>query len=233
MGDREGWGPLRPIPVEGAALAGLLAAFDPPQASDVRQNLLIGLGGYKESGKDALADHLAHVHGFRVYGMSDAVHQTLLRINPWVSLEGTPEDLLIPLAKYTSHAPYANVTLVLGYHEAKRIPDYRRLLLTTGTNAGREYLGIDTWVNKADEKIRELRPKAPLVITGIRRRNELELILRHGGHTVWIDRPEKNLGDPHPTESELGPEDFQSVLVNDRDLASLSRRGNLLVGQLR
>lgn len=170
-----------------------------------REPLLIGIGGKLAAGKDTLADHLVVAHGFVKHGMSEPLATALYTLNPLVSMEFEnnrtwAEDAGIDLEQSSSTpgAPvierYRELIDHIGYTQAKRIPEVRRLLQVLGTEVGRDQLDIDTWTNIARRKIREVRDAGvPVILTGIRFTNERDMILEEGGTLVWIERPEPNL----------------------------------------
>lgn len=195
--------------------------------------LLVGLGGLKGSGKDATADWLVARHGFVKLGMSEPVHDALLRFDPWLPLTGAPADLLELLrADQGEFLLYSELTGRLGYDAAKRVPMVRKALQKMGTEVGR-WLAEDIWVDKAAEKISGLRAVgSPVVLTGVRFPNELDMLQSLGGAAVWVDRPGVEQ-DGHDSENSLTQKDFRYALPNWRDLAALYRRTDLLLTQLR
>lgn len=165
--------------------------------------LLIGLGGKLASGKDTLADFLVSEYGFEKLGMSDPLAHALYTLNPLVSLEfennrAWAEDSGIDLDPSSPGAPvierYRDIYDIVGYVQAKRIPEVRRLLQVLGTEVGRQQLGDDTWTKVAARNIEELRSQGiPVALTGIRYGNERALIEELGGILVWLERPEPNM----------------------------------------
>lgn len=186
--------------------------------------IVIGLGGYQEHGKDALADILVERHGFMKFGMSDAINEILMVLNPWVDLAG-------------ARVRYADVIESVGYTEAKKHPEIRRLLRTLGTEVGRDMIDPDIWVNIAGKKIRAaLHDGASgVVVTGIRNGgNEIGLIRMYGGTTAWVDRPGHPIPDTtHASENTLGPDDFERRVINDGTLEDLKMAADMLVGGIR
>lgn len=150
--------------------------------------LLIGLGGKLASGKDTFADFLTAEYGFQKLGMSDPLATALYTLNPWIGERYDEEG------HYVEQIRYREVIDDIGYTGAKRIPEVRRLLQALGTEVGRDQLGPDTWTNAARGRIEKIRAAGvPVVLTGIRYPNELELISSLGGTLVWVERPEPNL----------------------------------------
>lgn len=145
---------------------------------------LIGLGGALRAGKDAVAEHLSSEHGYVTLGMSDALNEALLTLNPWIPVVVDTE-----YSHGTYHYRYADLHDAVGYVEAKKNSEVRRLLQVLGTEVGRKMIDEDVWVQIAEDKIRGLLAEdKSVVITAIRFPNEIEMLKRLGGHSVWIER---------------------------------------------
>lgn len=220
--------------------------------------VVIGIGGYKTSGKDAFARALAERRHFVLRGMSDPLKEWAIEENPWIRLtEDDPADLLmilVPLtelcveSRHGAHAGWLIQAKVLieavGYDEAKRILDFREYLQRIGTNAGRTVLGEDVWANVAGERIMaDLAMSHSVTLTGIRYENELSMIHDFHGITVWIDRPSvtaaheaalaaHEVSTEHSSEVSLTAADFDFVLVNDGDLEELGSKAVNLIDDL-
>lgn len=139
---------------------------------------LIGLGGALRAGKDAVGDHLVDKHGFQKLGMSDALNEALLVLNPWII---SPH--------YARPLRYQELHDLVGYVEAKKNPEVRRLLQVLGTEVGRKMISEDVWVGIAERKIsRLLGSGQSVVITAMRFPNEIEMLDRLGGFSVWVER---------------------------------------------
>lgn len=190
---------------------------------------LIGLGGHLRSGKDAVADHLVAEHGFVKIGMSDALHEAMLAIDPIVVVgefvqypEGAPGyGWNTPRAQMR----YSELVEAVGYVEAKKRPEVRRLLQKLGTEVGRNMIGEQVWTNIIARKIDDHRGAGhPVVVTGIRFPNEVQMIRELGGRPVWIDRPSLATSGAiaaHASENSVSEEDFDGLIVNDRTLEDL------------
>lgn len=186
------------------------------------QAILVGFGGRLASGKDASADHLVAEFGFRKHWMSEPLAEALAVLNPILSIDDDGYRVR-----------YARLVAEVGYTKAKNHPEVRRLLQVLGTEIGRNMLGEDTWVNLAGSKIDHSRyiDHVPVAITGIRFKNELEMIRRRGGHLIWVERPELEGVSAHSSENSVGPADFDATLVNDGTLADLYTKVTTLIAQ--
>lgn len=204
---------------------------------------VILVGGQLTSGKDAFADHLVDKHGFKKLGMSDTLAEALYVLNPLVNVY--PVDIPTEVGAVNSAVTrYQRLVDTIGYVEAKKNPEVRRLLQVLGTEVGRKLLDNDIWVKAARKKISELTAAGhDVVITGIRFPNELALEQQlneeyddiDAAVSVWVDRPSlpKPPADAHASEASVTADDFQYVLTNDRDLNGLYVAADGLLDMIR
>lgn len=182
---------------------------------------LIGLGGLLRSGKDTFADYLVEKHGYVKVQMSDPLHEAMMTLDPIVDVwpgEGEP---------VTDH--YQWLVGKVGYVEAKKYPEVRRLLQVLGTEIGRKMFGENVWVDLAGRKIDELRATGkPVVITGLRYPNEIEMIRSRKGHTLWVDRGGRSSTD-HASENSVTYHDFDQVVHNLGTLADLYEAADAII----
>lgn len=182
---------------------------------------LIGLGGKLRSGKDTVADHLVEAHGFVKLGMSDALHEAMLALNPVVNPTSDEAD-------EPGVWRYDEAIDRYGYTEAKeRFPEIRRLLQQLGTEVGRSMFHPDVWTNIMAEKVsRLLLDGKSVAVTGIRFPNELAMINKFAGRTWWIERPSQatEAQASHASENGVRREDFKRTILNDSTLTELYRK---------
>lgn len=166
--------------------------------------MLIGLSGYKQSGKDALADALVDL-GFTKVGMSDVLHDCMLILNPIVRVKNGHVER------------YAEICEQIGYVSAKEVPEVRRLLQVFGTDVGRAMLGEDVWVDAMARKLDAM--DGDIVVTGVRFPNEARLVEAQGT-LIRVERPGFT-GDGHASEHGLDDWNFTQIVANDQDLDHL------------
>lgn len=174
---------------------------------------VVGLGGYLRSGKDTVADRLVELHGYTKLGMSDPLLDMALVLDPIIPTPGGMERL-------------TNIVNIVGYVQAKQYPEVRRFLQQLGTEVGRNMIDQDLWVNLASRRIAGiLEEGGKVVLTGVRFRNELELVAgRWKGATIWVDRPSVRPPENnslHASEASLSEKDFQYVMENSSSLQDL------------
>lgn len=166
--------------------------------------MIIGLSGYKQSGKDALADELVKL-GFVKLGMSDILHECMLTLDPIVQV------------KNGGVVRYSTLVDEVGYVAAKEVPEVRRLLQAFGTDVGRKMLGENVWADAVALKLD--RMTGDVVVTGIRFPNEAQII-EDRGLLVRVERPGFT-GDAHESEHALDDYPFPMVIQNDGPLERL------------
>lgn len=185
---------------------------------------LIGLGGKLRSGKDAVADHLVETYGFVKIGMSDALHEAMLVLDPIVEVEQGWD--------YGEAVRYSTLIAVDGYVEAKKRPEVRRLLQQLGTEVGRDMIDENVWVDIIARKINvHLTAGTSVAVTGLRFLNELTMVRTFAGQAWWIDRPglEPAQASTHASENGVTGSLFDRTIVNDGTLEDLYAKVDGLV----
>lgn len=190
---------------------------------------LIGLGGRLRSGKDVVADRLVEKHGYVKLGMSDALHEAMLALDPLiVTYEGA--------GGIYDWDNYSDLVAKIGYVEAKKNPYVRAYLQRLGTDVGRNLLGENVWVDMMARKIDDHRGAGhPVVVTGIRFPNELQMVAELGGWTTWINRPTAGHEfipghdmsiTQHSSENSVREGDFMVIIQNDGSLEQLYEKAD-------
>jgi len=181
---------------------------------------IIGIGGRLRAGKDTVADVLAADHGFRKMGMSDALADALLVLDPVI-----PDWPAVGTA-----TRYVDVVHRAGYVEAKQHPEVRRLLQKLGTELGRDMIHENVWVDMVERRLRANRAAGvDTVITGIRFPNEVDMIRRIGGTLAWVTRPGTETTAAHSSETSVTVGDFDVLIRNTGTLDDLEAKAHLLV----
>jgi len=166
---------------------------------------LIGITGYAQHGKDTTGNYLVEQYGFTRYAFADQLKSMALVLNPYV--DDTYSRRLYTLVQSA------------GWDEAKENPEIRRFLQVLGTEAVRDHLGEDAWVNALQKRAQDdglwdrqgPGHKSQIVVTDVRFPNEAQFIKKHGGELWRVKRIVKKdfamtedfdngLGTEHPSE---------------------------------
>jgi len=158
--------------------------------------LVVGLCGFAQSGKDTLASLLVEQRGYERRAFADIMREMLLRINPLV-LGSPTEGAFYPTR-------LSRLVRDNGWDGAKQIDEVRALLQRLGTEAGRELLGENVWVDALFSK----PLYSPLVISDVRFPNEAERIHNEGGFIVRIVRDGVTPPNAHISEVAYSEQDF-------------------------
>lgn len=193
----------------------------------LEKELIIGLTGYAQSGKNTLADMLVGKFGFEQRAFADSLRGILYALNPrmpepnWAEVgDGFGTNGVVRVQDYID-----------GYGwewSKKNVPEVRQLLQRLGTEGGREHLGENVWVDGFFSKPHAAR----IVATDCRFPPEVAAVRDRGGVVVRVEREGYGPVNSHVSETaSLGLEDF--TVQNDgkpkemlsQVLAGLSNHG--------
>jgi hypothetical protein len=166
--------------------------------------LIIGLSGYAQSGKDTVANVLVFKYEFERVAFADAIRSILWEMNPIVKDSGFTLQSVV-------HA--------YGWDKAKvMFSEVRRLLQELGVSS-RNTLGEDVWVNavlrKASDKTKNY------VISDVRFENEAAIIKQMDGQLWRVKRPNVGAVNNHISESELDGYKVDQILNNGGTIEEL------------
>lgn len=183
--------------------------------------MIIGLAGYARVGKDTAAKFLTDKGWTRV-AFADGVRESVLTLNPWIpgEYETSSNSINLRISRLSV------IVGEVGWEEAKKIPEVRRLLQVMGTEVGRDMFGYNTWVNRAVSKFTE-----NTVITDVRFENEAKAIKDRGGIIVKISRPGFSSLNQHASEVGLPVNLVDWFLDNDGSVELLHKKVNDVVGR--
>lgn len=176
--------------------------------------VLVAFGGRKRSGKDAAAEVLERSHDFHRESFSVAIDLAAREMDPIITSRG---PRLIRYTEYVDEVCRGDFTL------AKEHPEVRRFLEQVG-GFGRS-IDPTVWLDRAEKRVVDtLSMGQSFALTGVRFPNELEMVHAHGGLAIWISRPgHEDTTSTAVTETSVGPDDFEVVLVNDGTLEDLAQ----------
>lgn len=185
---------------------------------------LIGLTGYAQHGKDTAAGLLVAEFGYNQYAFANQLKQMALVLNP-----------IIPVTLWEGGAALGKpMTMRLsdliemgGWETAKTHEEVRRFLQVLGTEAVRDLLGEDSWVDALYRKATTEGRTGPgygtwnsVVISDVRFPNEDSFIHDEAGEVWKIVRVnadgspfDNGVGLSHPSEQLIGTLDFDRVIT--------------------
>lgn len=184
---------------------------------------MVGLNGFKSSGKDTVGAYLVEEHGFVRYSFAD-----LLKESAAALFNITPEE-------WDEYKNDESVEVVLrrGQKHIDR-QTARSFLQRYGTEAHRDVFGGSFWIDAVMEQIniayggfKVVRGKRVpargfnIVFTDARFENELRAIRSHGGKNIRILRPGLDGEDQHVSEAAAPDELIDIELVNDGSIEDL------------
>lgn len=177
----------------------------------------IALSGKAGSGKDTVADILTRSDDWVRVAFADAIKETALLLDPYVSLGDN------------AYVKLKFLVDTLGWDYAKSYSDVRRILQHLGIEAGRNVHGEDCWLNIAKEKaFNAWLAKKSVIFTDMRFMNEFIYLKDHGYTVVKLIREtsidcRENL--EHESECNLDNvlyKDWDFIIHNDGSLDNLS-----------
>ena len=177
--------------------------------------MIIALHGFAQSGKDTLGEALVDNYNFQRTGFADIIRKAVYILNPILS-----------------HDPMGNTTRVQdvvdehGWEWSKKqYKEVRRLLQIYGTEAGRDLIYPDIWV---DAVFNSMEDGVDYVITDLRFKNEVEAVLSHNGVCIKILRP--GIGPVNNHASDAGLEDnlFDAIINNDGSIQDLKEEARFV-----
>lgn len=150
--------------------------------------MLIGLCGFKRSGKDTVAIGLAQRYGFERFAFADALRQEVADIDGIPQPSDVQKDV-----RGANGQSYRDALIVRGQARRAEDPDY--------------------WVKALASAIAQPPTPANIVITDCRFPNEIDWIRSQGGVLVWVWR-DGIVSNGHITERDWRPA-CDIVLHND------------------
>lgn len=166
--------------------------------------MIIGIAGYKGSGKDTAGSVLTEMFGFEKMSFAAPIKDL---VADTFNLSRTMLDGTTPESR--------DLREQMLPHVFNKTP--RFLLQVIGTGF-RDLIHPDVWVNIVEEKYKN-SVNQHVVITDVRFPNEVEMINKHG-FVIGIKRQGFN-GDNHISERALDDVALPYIMHNDGDMADL------------
>lgn len=160
----------------------------------LEREMIIGLCGFAQTGKDTLANELVARLGFERRAFADTLRNVLYELNPIVYGDGPGNVERVQ-----------DLVDAWGYERAKiEHPEIRALLQRLGTEAGRKYIAEDIWSRVVFENAHGPR----LVIPDVRFPNEAKAIKDRGGIIVRVTREGYTPINAHVSEIAYTDQDY-------------------------
>ena len=191
---------------------------------------VIAVHGFARSGKDTIAGFLKEA-GYERLAFADALRDVIYRLNPQIEVGFQTTDRYGNPSEIIEHFRLQQIIDTDGWEMAKSaIPEIRRLMQVMGTEAGRNILGTDIWVDVVMRQIKE-NPDKKYVITDLRFHNELAALDQYGPDVLFVKVKRPGVGpiNDHPSDAGLADTEFDVILENDGSLEEL-RDKTLVLG---
>lgn len=160
---------------------------------------IIGITGYAQHGKDTVANVLVRELGYNRVALADQMKTAMATLNPILGQDDGGDILRL-----------ADIVAMVGWDEAKKSPEVRRLLQVFGTEVGRQMLGEDVWIEALVRNTKGFYAPSErkIVIPDIRFQNEAQWVRRVGA--LWrVTRYDEDsmfdngIGVTHPSERDI------------------------------
>lgn len=169
--------------------------------------MIIGLLGYKNSGKSTVAEHLARQFNYDRLGFAEPLKKMLESL-------GIPKQFTRGIWKEEPNSILCGRTA-------------RWAMQTLGTEWGRELIGEDLWIN-----VWKLHLNSPnTVVEDVRFKNEVEAVRSKGGKLWFINRPIAQQTDKHISEH-IDPHWADDEIINNGSIDMLQKRVDDLFSKL-
>ena len=137
---------------------------------------LVGLSGWARSGKDEAAKALVQA-GWTRFAFADPLRRCALAVNPYVPTDIYGDERFVRLADLVEQ---------LGWEEAKKNPEVRRILIDLGTPGVRDCISDRGCIWAMETQIAGV--ETPIVVTDCRFPNEASWVRFRGGIVVKLER---------------------------------------------
>lgn len=187
--------------------------------------MIIGLCGFARSGKNSVADVLAHSYGFKTVAFADKMRKGLLALNPLCPIDPHSQQQFGLVRKVRLQELVAR----LGWDDAKSIIEVRALLQRFGTDAGRNVLGENVWV---DALLNDCVLHQNYSVADVRFPNEANAIREHDGIVVRVMRPGVTAVNAHISERALDNFVEDTRIINDGSLDDLNLKVRAMMTEM-
>lgn len=196
-------------------------------------NIIIGIGGRKESGKTELSK-ICKKHGFEIVSFANPLKSLIAKLFN-ISFDDVnlykKKDCFFKVNEsdysFLSKETSIQIDIVRKYFDDKVFLNTREALQYIGTDFIRKH--NSSWHVSQIKKYLLSDTTKNYVIDDLRFPNEKEMIESLGGTTWFVIRPSLNNISNHISETSLKWQDFDNVIVNDSPLEYLKLRWDIFL----
>lgn len=187
---------------------------------------IVAFSGYARSGKDEAAKILVEEFGFTRVSFADKLRDFLYALNPRV-------DIVFSTPQRDDPYYWRKVQDIIdqygwdGYKESPFGTEIRELLQRLGTEAGRQVLGENVWVDAAFNVEAD-----KIVVSDCRFPNEAQAVKDRGGVVTRITRYNVGPANQHPSETSLDDWPFDYQIQNNSTLEEYREKVRTWIGSL-
>lgn len=152
--------------------------------------MIIGIHGFKGSGKDTVATYIARQYGFTQIAFADKVKESIC---------GMFDITLEQIEEWKNNDEYhVSITGPERAYDFKSRVTFRQFIQRFATEGVREVFGYDFWIQFVIDTYKGSFPQN-FVVSDARFENELKAILGEGGKNLHVIRPSAT-SDGHASE---------------------------------
>lgn len=176
--------------------------------------MLIGLNGFKGSGKSTAGEYLRTEYGFEVVAFADALK------NGVANLFGISRRDVDNFKEEATFASTRGEVLIAVDGSISWSFTWREFLQRFGTEMARNTWGDDFWIRLLFDKLVFAGPARNVAITDARFENELRAINSAGGYNIRITRPGYE-SDGHASEVAPNKDLIATTIANNGSIPEL------------
>jgi len=184
---------------------------------------LVGICGSAFHGKDSVANVLVKRMGFVKVAFADKLKALALAIDPYVEVS-IPLDNYPTVRMVIKYVRLSELVANVGWDEAKKNPDVRRLLQRIGTEGGRNTIDVNIWT---DLHYKEAQNHDQVAVPDYRFPNEAQYLIHHNAFLIRVHDPRKvdnGVGTSHSSEQFVDQLPAHVYILNDGTLEDLEQK---------
>jgi hypothetical protein len=181
--------------------------------------MIIGVAGFKRSGKDTVAEYLINSYGFIRYSLAGPMKEIVKIMFDWTEehVNGSLKEVIDKRWGISPRQALQRLGTDWAQHDlCKEFPLFK------------EITGRSLWVKKF-RYWAEKRPFSDIVISDIRFPHEVDALKWMKGFVFRVDRPSLDLEDVHESESYINSLEVDSTILNDGSIEDLHKKVSELV----